>query len=74
MIEGFHSFVIFSIRDSKIDWILFSNAKETSQKMLARKCESSKLPNFFFAIRLSMYWQNIFVKIFLKTGFVGTDL
>ena len=37
MIEGFHGFVMFSLSLSKIGWILFSNAKETLQKMLARK-------------------------------------
>ena len=92
MIEGFHGFVMFSLSLSKIGWILFSNAKETLQKMLARKCsyqyrgkhmkdwqqvliiKSLKLPNFFFNIRLSMYWQNAFVKILLKTGLVGKDL
>ena len=36
--------------------------------------QSLKLPNFFFDIRLSMYWQNAFVKILLKTGLVGKDL
>ena len=92
MIEGFHGFVMFSLSLSKIGWILFSNAKETLQKMLARKCsyryrgkhmkdwkqvliiKSLKLPNFFFDIRLSMYWQNAFVKILLKTSLVGKDL
>ena len=91
MIEGFPSFVMFSLSLSKIGWILFNNAKETLQKMLARKCshryrskhmkdwkqvliiKSLKLPNFFFDIRLSMYWQNTFVKILLKTGLVGKD-
>ena len=29
---------MFSLSLSKIGWILFSNAKETLQKMLARKC------------------------------------
>ena len=74
----FHGFVMFSLSLSKIGWILFCNAKETLQKMLARKCsyryrgkhmkdwkqvliiKSLKLPNFFFDIRLSMYWQNAF--------------
>ena len=96
MIEGFHGFVMFSLSLSKIGWILFSNAKETLQKMLARKCsyrlswqtmgkhmkdwkrvliiKSLKLPNFFFDIRFSMYWQNAFVKILVKTGLVGKDL
>ena len=92
MIEGFHGFVMFLLSLSKIGWILFSNAKEILQKMLARKCsyryrgkymkdwqqvliiKSLKLPNFFFDIRLSMYWQNAFVKILLKTGLVGKDL
>ena len=37
MIEGFHGFVMFSLSLSKIDWILFSNAKETLQKLLVRK-------------------------------------
>ena len=92
MIEGFHGFVMFSLSLSKIGWILFSNAKETLQKMLARKCsyryrgkhmkdwkqvliiKSLKLPNFFFDIRLSMYWQNAFAKILSKTGFVDKDL
>ena len=92
MIKRFHVFVMFSWSLSKIGWILFSNAKETLQKMLARKCsyryrgkhmkdwkqvliiKSLKLPNFFFDIRLSMYWQNAFVKILLKTGLVGKDL
>ena len=36
--------------------------------------KSLKLPNFFFDIRLSMYWQNAFVKILLKTSLVGKDL
>ena len=93
MIEGFHGFVMFSLSLSKIGWILFSNAKETLQKMLARKClyryrckhnvkdwkqaliiKSLKLPNFFFDIRLIMYWQNAFVKTLFKTGLVGKDL
>ena len=43
MIEDFHGFVMFFLSLSKIGWILFSkgnftNAKETLQKMLARKC------------------------------------
>ena len=38
MIKGFHVFVMFSWSLSKIGWILFSNAKETLQKILARKC------------------------------------
>ena len=29
MIEGFHGFIMFSLSYSKIDWILFRNAKET---------------------------------------------
>ena len=92
MIKGFHVLVMFSWSLSKIGWILFSNAKETLQKMLARKCsyryrgkhmkdwkqvliiKSLKLPNFFFDIRLSMYWQNAFVKILLKTGLIDKDL
>ena len=92
IIEGFHGFVMFSLSLSKIGWILFSNTKETLQKMLARKCsyryrgkhmkewkqvliiKSLKLPNFFFDIRLSMYWQNTFLKTLLKTGLVGKDL
>ena len=36
--------------------------------------QSLELPNFFFDIRLSMYWQNTFVKILLKTGLAGKDL
>ena len=36
--------------------------------------KSLKLPNFFFDIRLSKYWQNAFVKILLKTSLVGKDL
>ena len=36
MIKGFHVLVMFSWSLSKIGWILFSNAKETLQKMLAR--------------------------------------
>ena len=36
--------------------------------------KSLKLPNSFFDIRLSMYCQNAFVKIFLKIGLVGKDL
>ena len=88
MIEGFHGFVMFWLSLSKIGWILFSNAKKTLQKVLARKSsnryrgkhmkdwkqvlivKSSKLPNLFFNIRLSMYWQNAFVKFLLK----GKDL
>ena len=38
MINGFHDFLLFSLSLSKIGWILFSNAKETLQKMLARNC------------------------------------
>ena len=38
IIKGFHVFVIFSWSLSKIGWILFSNPKETLQKMLIRKC------------------------------------
>ena len=71
MIKGFHGFVMFSLSLSKIGWILFSNAKEALQKMLARKYSyrgkhmkdwkymlipSLKLLNFFFDIRLNMYW------------------
>ena len=89
MIKGFRGFVMFSLSLSKIGWILFSNAKGTLQKMLDRKCsygglhmkdwkealiKSLKLSNFFFNIRLSMYWQNDFVKILSKTGWVGKDL
>ena len=89
MIEGFHGFVMLSLSLSKIGWILLSNAKETLKKMLARKfsyrgkymkiskwvlIKPLKLPNFFFDIRLSMYWENAFVKILLKTGLVGKDL
>ena len=92
MIEGFNGFIMFLLSLSRIGWILFSNAKETLPKMLARKCsyryhgkhmkdwkqvliiKSLKLPNFFFDIRLSMYWQNAFVKMLLKTGLVGKDL
>ena len=37
MIEGFHAFVVFSLSLSKIDWILFGNAEETAEKLLARK-------------------------------------
>ena len=29
---------------------------------------------FFFNIRLSMYWQNAFAKILSKTGLVGKDI
>ena len=36
--------------------------------------KSLKLPNFFFNIKLSMYWQNSFVEILLKIGLVGKDL
>ena len=36
MIEAFHGFVMFSLNLSKIGWILFSNAKETLEKMLLR--------------------------------------
>ena len=36
--------------------------------------KSLKPPNFFFDIRLSMYWQNALVKILSKTGFVDKDL
>ena len=41
MTEAFHGFAMFLLSLSKIGWILFSNAKETLQKMLAalaRKC------------------------------------
>ena len=89
MIKGFHGFVMFSLSLSKIGWILFSNAKETLQKMLARKCsyryrgkhmkdwkqvliiKSLKLPNFFFDIRLSMYWQNAFENWFGRQRSLG---
>ena len=89
MIEGFHDFVKFSLSLSKIGWILFNNAKETLQNMLARKCswrvkhmkdwkqvliQSLKLPNIFFNSRLNMYWQNAFVKIFSKIGLVDKNL
>ena len=37
MIEVFHDFAMFSLGFSKIGLILLSNAKETLQKMLARK-------------------------------------
>ena len=89
MIEGFHGFVMFSLSLSKICWILFRNALETLQRVLARKrlyrgkhmkdwkqvlIKSLKLPNFFFDIRLSMYWQNAFVKILSKNGLIGKDL
>ena len=33
-----------------------------------------KLSNFFFDIRLSMYWRNALVKMLLKTVLVGKDL
>ena len=36
--------------------------------------QSLKLNNFFFYIRLSKYWRNVFVKILLETGLVGKDL
>ena len=36
--------------------------------------KSLKLPNLFFDIRLSIYWQNAFVKILLKIALVGKDL
>ena len=86
MVEGFHGFVMFS----QIGWILFSNAKETLQNMLTRKCsyrdkhmkdwkkktliKSLKHPNFLFDIRVGIYWQNAFAKILSKTGLVGKDL
>ena len=38
VIKGFHGFIMLSLSLSKIGRILFSNAKETLQKMLARKC------------------------------------
>ena len=37
MIEGFDGFVMISLMLSKTGLILFSNAKEILQKMLARK-------------------------------------
>ena len=37
MAEGFHGYIMCLLSLSKISWILFSNAKETLQKMLARK-------------------------------------
>ena len=37
MIKGFQGLVMFSLSLSKIGWILFNNAKETLQKMQARK-------------------------------------
>ena len=89
MIEVFHGFMMLYLIFSKIGWILFRNAKETLQKMLARKCsyrgkymkdwkevliKSLKLPNSFVDIRLSMYWQNAFVKILSKTGLTGKNL
>ena len=33
-----------------------------------------KVHNFFFDIRLNVYWQNAFVKILLKTYLLGKDL
>ena len=59
--------------------ILFRNAKETLKEMLAWKCSHRGVANvwridFFFDIRLSMYWQNSFVKILSKTGLVGKYL
>ena len=89
MFEGFHGFVMIYLSLSKIGWILFSNAKQNLEKMLARKCsyrgkhvkdrkqaliKSLKPPNFFFEIRLSMYWQNTLVKILSKTGLIGKEL
>ena len=80
---------MFSLSLSNIGWILYSNTKETLQKILARQCSYCgkymkdwkwvlikllKLPNFFFNIRLSMYWQNTFVKILWKTTLVGKHL
>ena len=56
--------------------------KDAGQKMfiswqiyegLKISIKSLKLPNFFFDIMLSMYWQNTFVKILSKTGLVGKD-
>ena len=38
MIKGFHGFVVFSLSLSKINWIMFSSAKETLQMMLAIRC------------------------------------
>ena len=32
-----------------------------------------KLPNFFFDIRLSIYWQNAFAQILSKSSLVGKD-
>ena len=36
--------------------------------------KSLKLSNLFFDIKLSMYWQNAFVEILLKTSLAGKDL
>ena len=58
--------------------------KDTDQKMLKQLLimkmlnkmliKSLKQPNFFFEIRLSMYWQNAFIKILSKNGLVCKDL
>ena len=89
LIKCFQDFGIFSLNLFQIGWILFSNAKETLWKMLTKKCsyhgkhmkdwkkvliQSLKLPNLFFDITLSIYWQNAFVKILSKTGLVTKDL
>ena len=50
-----------------ISWQIYEGLKIGLNKSL-------KLPNFFFDIRLSMYWQNAFVKILSKTCLIGKDL
>ena len=39
--EDFHGFIMLSLSLSKIGWILFSNAKETLQKISARSISTS---------------------------------
>ena len=78
-----------SVNEQRFSWLCLFKIGWTLQKMLARKClccgkhmkdliqaliKSLKPPNFFFDISLSMYWENTFVKIFLKTSLVGKDL
>ena len=50
------------------DWkkVLIQTFKQFKQVLI--------LPNFFFGIRLSIYWQNAFVNILSKTSLVGKYL
>ena len=79
-----------TVSDRRFSWLcnvfLKSNfERDAGQKMFVSRgskherlkkslIQSLKLPNFFFDIRLSMYWQNAFIKILWKIGLVGKHL